>query len=179
MSHREFGPSQSGVFQVAYVVEDLDAAIRTWTDQLGAGPWFALRGFTGENPVYRGEPSKASISLAMAFSGGMCIELVQPDDEYPSIWRDHIERRGCGFHHFGRLTTSYDTDVKRYVDDGHELVWQAGVPSGGRLGFIDTTDVLPGYQELMEVDEATDALLTRFHSASRDWDGKDPVRPFG
>jgi hypothetical protein len=179
MSHTGFGQSQSGVVQVAYVVEDLDAAIRTWVDQLGTGPWFRLSGFTGVDPVYRGEPSMASITLAMAFAGNMCIELIQPDDDHPSIWRDHIERHGYGFHHFGRLTTHYDADVKRYADDGHELVWQAGVPTGGRIGFIDTTDVLPGYQELIELDDATDALFTRFYAASLTWEGGDPVRPFG
>jgi hypothetical protein len=179
MSYTGFGRSKSGVFQVAYVVENLDKAIRTWVEQQGVGPWFTMSNFTGSDATYRGEPSTASISLAMAFSGTTCFELIQPDDEQPSIWREHIERHGYGFHHFGKLSSDFDADIERYVNEGHELVYQAGVPTGGRIGFVDTTDTFPGYQELVEADDLTDAMFTQLYAAGLTWDGNDPVRPFG
>ncbi|UNB54518.1 VOC family protein [Mycolicibacterium sp. YH-1] len=179
MPHTGFGQSTSGVFQVAYVVEDIDKAIHAWVDERGVGPWFTMSGFTGADPVYRGEPSKASISVAMTFSGGMSIELIQPEDNHPSIWREHIDVHGYGFHHVGRLTTSYGADVERYRNSGQELVFQAVLPTGGRLGFIETSDVLPGYQELVELNDASDSMFTQFYAAALVWDGTDPIRPIG
>ncbi|MGA5538012.1 VOC family protein [Mycolicibacterium nivoides] len=164
---------------MAYVVEDLDKAIQAWVDERGVGPWFTMTGFAGANPVYRGASSKASISVAMTFSGNMSIELILPEDDHPSVWREHIDAHGYGFHHIGRLTTSYDADVERYRSSGQELVFQASLPTGNRLGFIDTSDVLPGYQELVELNDAADAMFTQFYAATLVWDGTDPVRPIG
>ena len=52
------------------------------------------------------------------------------------------------------------------------------MPTGGRVGYVDTTAELPGYVELIEMDAATDATFTRFYAQSLAWDGTDPVRPF-
>jgi hypothetical protein len=114
----------------------------------------------------------------MAFSGHMLIELIQPNDDKPSVYREAIERRGYGFHHFGVGTTDYDADLARHREQGHELAFQAFVPTGGRVGYVDTTADLPGYVELIEMDEATDHTFTRFYAASLAWDGSDPVRAF-
>jgi hypothetical protein len=35
-----FGQPQARVFQMAYVVPDIEVGMRQWIDQLGVGPWF-------------------------------------------------------------------------------------------------------------------------------------------
>ena len=72
----------------------------------------------------------------------------------------------------------YDTDLQRHLDAGHDLVFEAKVPTGGRVAYVDTTAELPGYVELIELDELTDQVFTRFYAASLAWDGKDPIRSF-
>ncbi len=67
------------------------------------------------------------------------------------MYREWIERRGYGFHHWGRATWQFDQDVERYRAAGHELVFLAGVPTGGRVAYMDTTADLPGYVELIEL----------------------------
>jgi hypothetical protein len=114
----------------------------------------------------------------MAFAGHMLVELIQPNDDKPSVYREAIDTRGYGFHHFGVGTLDYDVELARHLDQGHELAFQAWVPTGGRVGYVDTTAELPGYLELIEMDEATDTAFTRFYAASLGWDGSDPVRPF-
>jgi hypothetical protein len=42
MPQLNFGQPQAGIFQMAYVVEDIQASMRHWIDQLGVGPWFLL-----------------------------------------------------------------------------------------------------------------------------------------
>jgi len=173
-----FGQPDDGIIQTAYVVADLRQAIAHWVQKLKVGPWFVLEHFTGLDPWYRGQTSCADIALAMSFAGHMNIELIQPNDEAPSVYREHIERRGFGFHHWGIATWHFDRSVERYRDAGHELVFLAGVPSGGRVGYMDTTGVLPGYTELIELGGAFEDVFGRFHRASLDWDGRDPIRSF-
>jgi hypothetical protein len=43
---------------------------------------------------------------------------------------------------------------------------------------MDTTNVLPGYTELIELGGAFEDVFSRFYRASIGWDGKDPVRSF-
>ena len=79
MSLLGFGQPQTGVFQMAYVVEDIDASMRRWGEQLNAGPWFLLEHFTGERGSYRGAPGDVDVALAMGFAGHMLVELIEMD----------------------------------------------------------------------------------------------------
>jgi Glyoxalase/Bleomycin resistance protein/Dioxygenase superfamily len=164
MSLLGFGQPLTGVFQMCYLVEDIEASMQHWVEQLGVGPWFLLEHFTGERGTYRGEPGDVDVALAMAHAGHMLVEL--------------IEARGYGFHHFGVGTLDYDADLAKHVEQGHALAFETWVPTGGRVGYVDTTAELPGYLELIEMDAATDAAFTRFYAQSLAWDGTDPVRPF-
>ena len=74
------------------MVADIRAAIAYWIRDCKVGPWFLLDHFTGEHPVYRGAPSQADVAIAMAFAGHMQIELIQPNDDHPSVYRETIER---------------------------------------------------------------------------------------
>ena len=173
-----FGQPDDGVIQMAYVVADLHAAMTHWSSKLKVGPWFVIEHFTGVDPLYRGQPSRADVALAMSFAGHMNIELIQPTNDAPSVYREMIERRGHGFHHWGVATWSFDAAVARYQRDGYELAFLAAVPSGGRVGYMDTTAVLPGFTELIELGGAFEKVFGRFYRASINWDGKDPVRSF-
>ena len=173
-----FGQPDNGVIQLAYVVADLDAAIHQWITKLRVGPWFVLDHFTGVDPVYRGQPSRADVRLAMSFAGHMNMELIQPNNDAPSVYREVIERRGYGFHHWGVATWGFDAAVAQYERDGYPLAFSAAVPSGGRVGYMDTTGVLPGFTELIELGGDFEQVFGRFYRASIDWDGKVPVRSF-
>lgn len=178
MTLLQFGQPQTGIFQMAYVVEDIQAAMAKWVDELSVGPWFLLPNFTGVDPTYRGAPAESDVALAMSFAGHMCVELIQPNDDKPSVYKEWIDRRGWGFHHFGVGSLDFDADLARHLAQGHDLAFAAKVPTGGRVAYVDTTAELPGYVELIEVDEATDVAFTRFYAASLGWDGSDPVRSF-
>ena len=179
MTLLNYGQPEDGIIQMAYVVEDIESAMSHWTASLRAGPWFLLPHFTGERPTYRGGPSRADVAIAMGFSGHLLIELIAPNDSEPSVYREVIERSGYGFHHFGVGTRDYDADLERHRANGFELAYQAWVPTGGRVGYVDTNGALPGFLELIELSEVAEALFTRFYAASLGWDGDDPVRPFG
>ena len=174
----DFGQPRTGIIQMAYVVADMKASISHWVDDLGVGPWFLLDRWCGEEAMYRNEPSRSVISAAMAFSGHMLIELIQPLDDEPSVYKEVIDRTGFGFHHLGVGSEDYDRDIAIYKERGQSLAYQARVPAGRRVGYIDTGGALPGFIEVIENGPEMEALFTQFYKASLRWDGQNPVRPF-
>jgi len=173
-----FGQPDNGIIQTAYVVQDIQKAIREWAAKLRVGPWFLLEHFTGEDAQYRGKPSGVDVNIAMSFAGHMMIELIQQLNDAPSVYRDIVDKRGYGFHHWGVASTDFYRDVERYRGWGCELAFYARVPSGGRVGYMDTTAHLPGMTELIELGAAFDPIFGRMYSATINWDGKELVRSF-
>jgi hypothetical protein len=178
MSLLNFGQPDDGIIQMAYVVEDIHRAIEQWVEQLGVGPWFLLDHFSGVDGSYRGQPSKADVAIAMSFAGHMLIELIQPNNNAPSVYREAIEQRGYGFHHWGVGSKDIDRDMEAYRKRGAEAAFVLRVPSGGRVAYMDTTAELPGMVELIELGADLETMFTKFYRASLGWDGNDPVRPF-
>jgi len=178
MTLLNFGQPSNGIMQMAYVVPDIHQAIQEWISKLNVGPWFLLEHFTGERPVFRGGESKADVAIAMSFSGHMNIELIQPNDTNPSVYKEHIDTRGYGFHHWGVASADVDADIKRYEAMGMEMAFRAGVPTGGDVAYMDSHGVMPGFVELIATNEAMERTFSRFFGAALSWDRTDPVRPF-
>ena len=57
MSLLGFGQPLTGVFQMCYLVEDIEASMRRWVQQLNVGPWFLLEHFTGISDPYEDPPA--------------------------------------------------------------------------------------------------------------------------
>ena len=178
MADFAFGGPRGGVIQTAFTVADIHEAIQFWVADLHVGPWFLLDHFTGDHPVYRGQPSQADVAIAMAFAGHMQIELIQPNDDHPSVYRETIVRRGHGFHHFGRATEDIDRDITELESRGYNLAFRAGVPTGGDVAYMDGGTQAPGFVELITATPGMEQAFTRFWQASVGWNGADPVRPF-
>ena len=172
-----FGGPRGGIIQTAFVVADIRESIESWIRDCSVGPWFLLDHFTGEHPVYRGARSQADVAIAMAFAGHMQIELIQPNDANPSVYKETIDARGHGFHHLGRASDDIEADIAELESRGYTLAFRAGVPTGGDVAYMDK----PGNSGFLELITATDAMeeaFTSFWRASVGWDGSDPVRPF-
>src|SRR5688572_17237526 len=96
-----FGQKAGQIVQMAYVVQDIRAGMDWWMKDGRAGPFFLLDSFTGPEQRYRGAPTQADVMIAMGFAGHMMIELIQPKDDRPSVYRETIQKQGYGFHHIG------------------------------------------------------------------------------
>ncbi len=69
-------PPLGTITQVAYVVEDLDSALRYWIDIMKAGPFFVFEHAQMEDQRYRGGASNVDVTLAVGNSGDVQIELI-------------------------------------------------------------------------------------------------------
>lgn len=173
-----FGQRVGEITQMAYVVENMEAAIAWWVRDMRTGPWFLLESFLGADHIYRGAQSQADVRIAMAFAGHMQIELIQPKDDNPSVYRELIAGRGYGFHHVGIACDDVDAEIPAYLERGYTLAFTAGVPTGGHVAYLDGGAAHPHFIELIPATPGMDAAFTAFWRASVDWDGRDPVRSF-
>jgi hypothetical protein len=160
--------------QIGYVVTDLDRALRSWID-LGVGPWFVVRDLP-MRALYRGEPCEMTMSLAMANSGEMQVELIHQEDDTPSIFTEFLESNGPGLHQLAYWTTDFDATMKAVADAGWPVVWSGGEGFGVRFAYVEAPGSPAAVIEISELTEATLASSTHIREAAASWDGSEPIR---
>jgi hypothetical protein len=174
-----FGQRTGQIVQTAYVVRRMREAIDWWIQDGKAGPFFLLDSFTGADQRYRGQPTTADVSIAMGFAGHMMIELIQPKDEQPSVYKEIIDQRGYGFHHIGIAFENVEAERRAYEARGYHVAFAAPVPSGGTVYYMGEGAGAPGFVELIPATPGMDEMFTRYWQASVAWNGNEPIRPFG
>lgn len=177
MAEFGFGQKTGQIVQMAYVVEDIRAAMNWWMMDAKTGPWFLLDSFTGPDQIYRGEQSQSDVAIAMSFAGHMNIELIQPKDKHPSVYKETVDARGYGFHHMGIAVDDTLAESQAYQARGFMEAFSADVGSG-RVRYMDDGNTIPGFIELIPANNVMDAMFTEMYMAALRWDGEDPVRPF-
>ncbi len=167
------------VRQNGYVVPDLDAALLHWTEVLGVGPWFTIRNLTLDPSEYRGAAVSTEISLAVANSGDLQLELIQVHDDSPSCFREFLDGGNEGLHHLAWWTDDFEATIQRAEAAGWGVI-QSGDLMGTRFCYFDT-EMHPGtVAELMELNDMSRWLATQAHEAADTWDGTtDPIRALG
>lgn len=163
--------------QVAFIVDDIEAACLEWVRTTGIGPFMIVPHIRLAEYDYRGEPgSGLDFSVAIAQSGGVQIELVQQHDDGPSAYRDTIARGQTGFQHLGIYTDEYDRLYAHYRQQGFAVAAE-GVFGTMRFSYIDTSKAIGCMVELIEEDAAETDFFQRIAAAAEGWDGAtDPIR---
>jgi hypothetical protein len=168
------------VRQNGYVVADIEAAMRHWTDVLGIGPFFYFEQVPIENFRYRGRPSDPRLSIALGNSGDLQIELIQQRNDAPSLYRDFIAAGREGLQHLAYWTDRFDADLERALGLGFE-VGHSGEAGGkdGRFVYFATEQHPGTVIELSEVSGPKGAFFRHIAETARGWDGSEPIRRMG
>ena len=108
------------ILQHAYVVNDIDAAMREWTETTGAGPFWLSRNHYGQQHTYRGQPWDEPLHYAFAGTGPTHVQLIQQDSATPSVYRDMYAPGEEGFHHVAVLVpeAEHAAEVERFRQAG-------------------------------------------------------------
>lgn len=173
MSELRFHPGR--LAQVAFVVEDIEEAIVTHSRELKLGGWSLFKNFRFDELLYRGQPRPLEMHAAICFSGEMMYELIQPIGDGPSVYRDTIDSRGYGFHHFGYMVEALDDVVADYESRGHVLAQYSETANGIRAAYMDAGPAVPGMVELLEISQGATETFAPIYAASLAWDGKSPA----
>ena len=164
------------IVQMAWVVTNLDIAIERWRKAMGLGPFFVGRHLKWTDPIYRGEPSLADYSIAIAQAGSVQVELIEQHDDSPSVYRELVPAGGVGFHHVAILATDYAVEIANYEARGHQQVFY-GRYGPIQVSFIDTVSAMGCMLEVIEETPYGQRIFETIRRAATDWDGKtDPVR---
>lgn len=168
--------AEESIVELCHVVEDFDAAIAHWTNDLRAGPFFVFEVPVLPGQLYYGAPTEVSMKVGFGFSGGQLIELLAQTNDGDSPFRDFLQSKGTGLHHI-MPRTNYESGYKKFSGAGFEVAYSGQLPSGERFCLFDTCKAYGYYVELMEMSDAMQQSLQLMEKAHLSWDGKtDPVR---
>ena len=164
--------------QNGYVVRDLERAIEAWL-AVGVGPWLLLRHLTQTGSVYRGTPTEPVVSIAFANSGALQLELIEQEDDSPSIYREFLDAGREGFHHLAWWVEDFDAAARAAEGAGWPVVHAGDTGGMAQFAYYETGGVTSTVIEVMELTDATRWLVTTVSDAAVGWDGSDPVRTLG
>ena len=169
---RHFG----AVRQNGYVVRDVEAAMKHWTEVLGIGPFFYFERVPIEDFCYRGEPSPIQVSIALANSGPLQIELIQQRNDATSMYRDFVAAGHEGLQHVAFWTERFDAALDERLGMGFRVGQSGRIGAAGRFVYFDV-EAHPGTViELSEVSGAKGRFFEHIASVAADWDGSEAVR---
>lgn len=167
-----FGP----VRQNGYVVRDIEAALRHWTEVLGVGPFWYFERVPMQDFRYLGEPSPLEVSIALGNSGSLQIELIQQRNDAPSMYRDFLAAGHEGLQHVAFWTERFDAGLARAREAGFAVGQSGCIGENGRFVYFRGQGHPGSVVELSEVSGAKGAFFARIAEAAATWDGRDPVR---
>jgi hypothetical protein len=131
-------PVFTETIQIAVVVRDLDAAMRTYVHDYGIAPW-EIYGFDPGNVAdlrEDGERVERAWRLAIAYVGGVQWELIEPLDE-ESVYARFLAETGGGLHHVGVAVPDFDGTLAEQAGRGNGVLL-GGEYKGIRFAYLDT-----------------------------------------
>ncbi|CAB3876481.1 hypothetical protein LMG26858_03001 [Achromobacter anxifer] len=168
----------NGVRQVGYVVRDIEKAMTHWAGALGVGPWFYKEEVgTTEFRYYGAESRPPRLSIALANSGDLQIELIQQRDDAPSLYLDSLKRAGeCAQHIAFWTMHDFDEYSDRLLRSGYREGHAGRMGLRGRFAYFLHPDLPSGMIELSEMKGGKGEYFAEIRKASEDWDGEHPIR---
>jgi hypothetical protein len=170
---RIFGP----VRQNGYVVRDIQAAMDHWIKVMGVGPWYYIDRVKTDYFRHRGRDSDVEMSIALANSGDLQIELIQQRNDAPSMYREFLAADRAGLQHMSFWTTDYQTLYDRTLALGYKVGHEGQIGGEkGRFAYFDT-ETHPGTViEISDISGGKGGFFERIRQAAANWDGADPIR---
>ncbi|MFE5478375.1 MULTISPECIES: zinc-binding dehydrogenase [unclassified Nocardia] len=162
--------------QIGYVVRDLESSLRGFIDS-GIGPWFHLRGLRPGNFTYRGEPSGMVMDVAVANSGDIQLELIQPVNAEPSMYKDFLDAGHEGVQHIAYWAENYQELYDRALAAGF-TVGQEGEIGGptGRFAYLETEHHPGTVVEISDLSGSKKFVFDLIKVAAANWDGTHPIQ---
>lgn len=166
------------ICQIAWVVDDLDAAIRHWQQSARIGPFYVGEHVGGifTEATHRGNPVEVDMSCAIAQSGPVQIELIKQHGGSPSPYRDVYAEGESGLHHLCSFVDDVEAECRNYQAQGFEVVMTGVVAGQTSVAYVDTRPMTGCMTELMERTGLVVDMFAAAAAAAADWDGTDPIR---
>lgn len=166
------------VGQLAYLPQDFDAAVKYWTETMGVGPFYLMENVALGEAKYKGVPTGAVFSIAIAYWGDVQIELIRPENREPSIYTGEYAVTDQ-LHHICIFVDSIAEARAACAEAGAEILVEGKVGEDGEVIYVDPGAGPGGVIELLQNMTGADAIFQMIKDASVNWDGKEPLRKLG
>lgn len=142
------------VVQIGILAHDVKKAAEKWANYLGVDvPEVVVSdGFEKSGALYRGKPCDAKLYQAFFRFDNIEIEIIQPVDDTPSIWRECLDRDGEGLHHISFRVKNMADNIAECEKNGMSLL-QKGEYPGGRYAYLDSMADMKIILEYLENDK--------------------------
>jgi len=139
--------------QIGIVVPDIGKAVCYYSKFLNIKPWF--RSKTRSNDVvFKRESFSLKLDIALAFSGGMEIELIQMLTDRECIYSDIMKKQGGGLHHIGVMVRGFDKKLEQMKAAGIGVIQSGAIKTVGgavtKYAYMDTVSTCGIISEIIE-----------------------------
>lgn len=167
-----------GVRQIGYVVRDIEKAMSHWSGDLGVGPWFYKEDVGTTEFRYYGKVSPPPrLSIALANSGSLQIELIQQRDDAPSLYLDSLKQGGeCAQHVAYWTVQDYDDYVSKLIQKGYIEGHAGRMGTRGRFGYFLNPNLPGAILEISELSGGKGEYFEMIRNESIAWTGDEPIR---
>ena len=142
--------------QIAWVVKDIEATLRFFQDVMGINNFSKVDTIRVKEfgATYYGKPSNAESLVALAFTGGIFIELIQPVSGN-SVFQDYIDKNPAGG--IQHIAYSIPVDklnkiISEFSDKGFPVISSFDHPIA-KIVFFDTRKEIGIMTEIMGITE--------------------------
>lgn len=165
-AHSLAGIAAGPIAQIGCVVEDIEAAERSYSELFGVPAWTRITdvAFGPDRTTYRGAPADYAINVALGYAGDQQIELIQPVRGV-NIYTEYLERSGPGVHHLAWISEDYEGALERARRAGIEVVTQGGTDEMD-FAYLETPGLGAHFVELLRLSPGMSAFFESMRAAA-------------
>ncbi|MEV6559716.1 VOC family protein [Nocardia sp. NPDC051756] len=148
------------IFQLCWVVRDMAAAQRQFSERYGVAKWFTIPDvrFGPELCELHGAPADYTITVGLGYAGGQQLELIEPRGGV-SLYSEHLDRVGPGLHHAAWVPTDFDSALDEAQAAGIEVLARGKFDGVGmEFAYLDGGPIGSCF-ELMRLSEDMKAMF--------------------
>ena len=156
--------------QIAWVVKDIEATERIFRETMSITNFsnaeiIRLKEFES---TYYGQPCDAESLVAIAYTGEIFIELIQPISGH-SIFQDYLDKNPAGgVQHIAYSTpvASLDKAISEMADKGFQVVTSVNHPIA-KIVFFDTSKDIGVFTEIMGITKEGEEAVQKMKGGSK------------
>lgn len=166
--------------QLSFVVKDLDAALKFWTEDMGIGPFVVFEQSLGDRRfVHRGKVSDVRMSVALSYRGDTQIEIITQSNSAPSMYSEFFAGGGEGLQHIAFAAPDYEQACRKFEELGFEEISSIQMPDGTKnVSYFKGPKHLGVMVEVVPMTPARRIYYGRIKTLASSWDGTRPIRRF-
>ena len=154
--------------------------LKFWTEVLLVGPFFYIPSVKVDWFRYRGAESAVEMSIALANSGDLQIELIQQRNDAPSMYKEFLDSGREGLQHMSYWTRDYQALYDRALSLGYKVGHEGQIGGEqGRFAYFDTQAHPGTVVEISDISGSKGSFFEHIRRVATGWDGTNPIREVG